>query len=149
MEPEDDIDRLILELNATPERAPVHVPLGSTTRLEHWLHILAERHGSDLLLVAGAAPSIRIDGKVCPLAEGPLDGLDIEDTVLPALPPHARRQYREAQIADGSFRVGGLGRFRINLHRERGRAAAAVRLLPVRVPRLSSLNLPRCGRRPT
>jgi twitching motility protein PilT len=106
------------------------------------LRILAEKQGSDLLLVAGAPPSVRVDGKVVPLSEGPLDGLDVEDAVLPALAPHARRLYRDAQIADGSFRIAGLGRFRINLHRERGRAAAALRLLPVRVPRLSTLNLP-------
>jgi twitching motility protein PilT len=141
-EPEDDIDQLILELNATPQAAPVHVGLGSTARLERWLHILAEKNGSDLLLVAGAPPSLRVDGKVIPLAEGPLDGLDVEEAVLPALPPHARRQYRDALIADASFRLTGLGRFRINLHHERGRAAAAFRLLPMRVPRLSALNLP-------
>jgi twitching motility protein PilT len=141
-EPEQDIDRLIRELNATPQPQPVHVGVGSTARLEHWLHVLAEKHGSDLLLVAGAPPSIRVDGKVIPIAEGPLDGIDIEDAVTPALAPHARRQYRDAQIADASFRLTGLGRFRINLHRERGRAAAAVRLLPVRVPRLGTLSLP-------
>ena len=58
------------------------------------------------------------------------------------------RIYRDAQIADGSFRVQGLGRFRINLHRERGRAAAALRALPARVPRLSTLGLPRERRAP-
>jgi twitching motility protein PilT len=104
--------------------------------------VLAARNGSDLLLVAGAPPAIRVDSKVVPLAEGPLDGLDIEEAVLPALAPHARRLYREARIADASFRLSGVGRFRINLHRERGRAAAAVRLLPSRVPRLSTLGLP-------
>jgi twitching motility protein PilT len=83
-----------------------------------------------------------VDGRVRPLAEGPLDGIDVEEAVLPALPPHARRIYRQSQIADGSFRVQGLGRFRINLHRERGRAAAALRALPSRVPRLASLGLP-------
>jgi twitching motility protein PilT len=142
VEPEHDIDRLILELNATPDRSPAPVTLGSTARFERWLHLLAERHGSDLLLVAGAPPSVRVEGQVMPLAEGPLDGMDIEEAVLPALAPHARRQYRDALIADASFRVTGLGRFRINLHRERGRAAAAVRLLPARVPRLATLNLP-------
>src|SRR5204863_9190427 len=60
----------------------------------------------------------------------------------PALPPPARRLYREGGIADGSFRITGVGRFRINLHRERGRAAAALRALPVKVPRLASLGLP-------
>jgi twitching motility protein PilT len=38
--------------------------------------------------------------------------------------------------------VPGTGRFRINLHRERGRVAAAVRLLPTRIPSLADLNLP-------
>ena len=42
------------------------------------------------------------------------------------LAPHARRLYREQGIADASFRIQGVGRFRINLHRERGRAAAAI-----------------------
>ena len=144
MEPEDDIDRLILELNATAhqESAPITSPVGSVGRLERWLHILSSRGGSDLLLVAGAPPSLRVNGAVVPLAEGPLDGVEIEDAILPALPPHARRQYHEHQIADASLRVSGLARFRINLHRERNRAAAAVRMLPARVPRLASLNLP-------
>jgi twitching motility protein PilT len=38
--------------------------------------------------------------------------------------------------------VPGVGRFRVNLHRERGRAAAAIRMLPRRVPSLASLDLP-------
>jgi len=142
VQPEHDIDRLILELNATAPLEPARVPAGTTARLDRWLQVLADRGGSDLLLVAGAAPTIRVKGVVTPLADGPLDGLDIEEAVLPALAPHARRQYREAQIADASYPVTGLGRFRINLHRERGRAAAAVRMLPARVPRLSTLDLP-------
>jgi twitching motility protein PilT len=139
MAPSDDIDRLILELHATSGGAPVP---GDLTRIERWLRLLAARNGSDLLLIAGAPPSVRVDGRVLPLAEGPLDGVEIEEAVLPALPPHARRIYRDDHIVDASFRLQGIGRFRINLHRERGRAAAAVRLLPSRVPRLSTLGLP-------
>ena len=139
MNDDDEIDRLILELHATG--APAQGS-GDLARIEGWLRLLASRNGSDLLLVGGAPPSIRVDGRVLPLAEGPLDGVDIEDAVLAALPPHARRIYRDAHIADASFRIGGVGRFRINLHRERGRAAAAIRLLPSRVPRLNTLGLP-------
>ena len=146
MKEDDDIEALILELHSTARPEPL-APVGSSrvvdaSRLERWLRVLAERQGSDLLLVAGAPPSVRVDGRVLPLAEGPLDGADIEDAVLPALPPHARKLYRDEHIADASFRIGGVGRFRINVHRERGRAAAAVRLLPTRVPRLASLSLP-------
>jgi twitching motility protein PilT len=142
VQPEHDIDRLILELNATAPPEPAHVAPGSTARLDRWLRLVADRGGSDLLLVAGAPPTIRAKGVMVSLAEGPLDGLDIEEAVLPAIAPHARRQYRDSHIADASYRVIGLGRFRINLHRERGRAAAAVRMLPARVPRLSTLDLP-------
>jgi twitching motility protein PilT len=140
MSDSDEIDRLILELNATVQQG--RPARGESQRLEQWLRVLAARNGSDLLLVAGAPPAIRVDSKVIPLAEGPLDGLDIEEAVLPALAPHARRQYGQARITDASFRLNGVGRFRINLHRERGRAAAAVRLLPTKVPRLSTLGLP-------
>jgi twitching motility protein PilT len=141
-----DLDSLILELNATalepsaPSRAEAGA--GDLTRLERWLRLVASRNAADLLLVAGAPPSLRADGRIIPLHEGPLDGVDVEEAVLPALPPHARRLYRTGQIADASFRIQGVGRFRINLHRERGRAAAAVRLLPPRVPRLGTLGLP-------
>jgi twitching motility protein PilT len=136
---DDDIDRLILELHSTSTASPT---TGDLARIERWLRLVASRGGSDLLLVAGAPPSIRVDGRVQPLAEAPLDGVDIEDAVLPALPPHARRIYRDMHIVDASFRLSGVGRFRINLHRERGRGAAAIRLLPQRVPRLATLGLP-------
>src|SRR4029453_14245293 len=66
----------------------------------------------------------------------------IDEAVLPAVPSHARAQYRDHGIADSSHRVRGLGRFRINLHRERGRAAAPVRALPAQPPRLASPGLP-------
>jgi twitching motility protein PilT len=138
----DDIDQVIAELHASEGAAAAGAAAGDTSRLEGWLRRLADAGGSDLLLVPGAPPSIRVDGRILPLAEGPLDGVDVEEAVLPALAPHAQRIYRQAQIADGSFRVPGLGRFRINLHRERGRAAAALRALPSRVPRLASLGLP-------
>jgi twitching motility protein PilT len=136
----EDIDRLILELHSTSE--PESPAPRDLSRLERWLRLLAARNGSDLLLVAGAPPSVRVDGRVHPLAEGPIDGIEIEEAVVPALPPHARRLYRDTHIVDASFRISDVGRFRINLHRERGRAAAAVRLLPRRVPRLAALGLP-------
>src|SRR4051794_37963391 len=100
----DDIDHLIEELHASAA-APAGAGVGDTRRLEHWLGLLCDAGGSDLLLVASAAPSIRVDGRVRPLAEGPLDGVEIEDAVLPALPPHARRVYREHPIAAAPLRT--------------------------------------------
>ena len=147
---EDDINQLIRELNEErPESAAGAAGSGETgadssdaVRLNRWLEELVRRAGSDLLLVAGAPPSVRTDGRIAPLSEPPISGDEIEEAVLPALARHARARYREDRIADASHRVQGLGRFRINLHRERGRAAATVRALPTQPPRLATLGLP-------
>jgi Tfp pilus assembly pilus retraction ATPase PilT len=131
----DDLDALVSELNADAPAARASAGAGDAqlTRLREWLEQVVRRSASDLLLVAGAPPSMRIDGGVVPLEAmfgGPLSSEEIEDAVSPALPPHARRMYRDTGIADGSYRTRDLGRFRINLHHERGRAAAAIRRLP-------------------
>jgi twitching motility protein PilT len=135
----DDLDALVSELNAG---APVAAAHEQTARLRAWLAMAVERSASDLLLIAGAPPSVRVAGEVVPLAEGQLGAGEIADAIVPALPAHARRAFHDVGIADGSFRIPELGRFRINLHHERGRAAAAIRRLPSTVPPLASLGLP-------
>ena len=140
-----DLDSLVKELNAfrPADRGPD--PAGDPAELERlrrWLNQVVAQGASDLLLVAAAPPSLRIAGAVVALDEDPLQSDDIARAVVPALAPHARRAYHDRGIADSSFRAPDLGRFRINLHHERGRAAAAIRRLPQIVPRLSSLNLP-------
>jgi twitching motility protein PilT len=117
-------------------------PAGEAIRLIGWLEQVRAADGVDLLLVAGAPASMRVDGALRPIDASPLDGTEIEEAVLPALSGHARRQYRERGVTDTSFRVAGLGRFRVNLHHERGRAAAAIRVLPAHAPRLDMLGLP-------
>src|SRR5246127_2930667 len=113
-----------------------------TTRLDRWLAGLVNRRGSDLLLVEGAPPCIRVDAEVRKISSSILDGAEIEEAVLPALSSHALDRFRETGIADPSYPIEGLARFRINLHRERSRAAAAIRALPNKVPALKELHLP-------
>jgi len=124
------------------ETKPAEMESSPAVKLRLWLLKLAADGGSDLLLVPDAAPAIRVEGKLHAIGEQALTGADIEAAVLPALPPHALVQYRQFRIADAAYRVPGLGRFRINLHNERGRPAAAVRALPAKVPALAELHLP-------
>ena len=138
--PTDDLDALIGQLNATASAG--EPPLEASSSIDEWLAEVMRRKGSDLLLVAGRPPMVRVDGLLSPITDHTLDGEDIKTIIVPMLPPHAARQFHEHGIADASLRVAALGRFRINLHHERGRAAAAIRVLPARVPTLAELNLP-------
>ncbi len=137
MDPLDDLDRLVDELE-TSRVDRVRAGVG----LDTWLDVMVSRQASDLLLLAGEPPTFRIHGPVVRAASEPLDGDEIEALVLPVLPAHAQRAYRDGGAGEGSYRLQGVGRFRVHLHRERGRAAAVVRALPSRVPSLSGLGLP-------
>jgi twitching motility protein PilT len=136
----DDIDALIDELNAAGS-AP-RTTSSRVLRLESMLHEVIHRRGSDLFLVAGSPPVVRVDGHVVRLDGAILDGTDIEEVCVPLLPEHAAKRFAQDGAADASLRFPTLGRFRINLHRERGRAAAAIRVLPAKIPRLADLGLP-------
>jgi twitching motility protein PilT len=136
----EDLNELIRELNA--DRPGRGGEPGSSVRLEGWLQTLVGKAGSDLLLVAGVPPAIRVDGRIAPLPHAPLSGEEIEEAVVPVLSSRARSQYAQESVADFSLKIRGVGRFRVNLHRERGRAAATIRALPTEPPRLASLGLP-------
>src|SRR5262249_47192909 len=135
-----NLDQVAGELNSRKSSGSED-PSG-TERLDRWLASLVHRYGSDLLLVEGAPPCIRKDGEVRKIENTVLDGSDIEAAVITALSQHALHLFRERGIADSSYRIAGLGRFRINLHRERSRCAAAIRALPSKVPSLRELHLP-------
>jgi len=110
--------------------------------LDRWLRVLTDRGAADLFLVTGFPPALRLNGVVTPIAEDALESDDIEAAVLPSLHPQALQSYRSAGSADISLRRTGLGRFRVNLHRERGRAAVTIRALPVKPPSLGDLGFP-------
>ena len=111
-------------------------------RLRELLEALVQKDASDLFLVVGHPPAIRVAGMVQRLDQAPLEEQEIENAVLSVLGNHAIERYRQDGSAHSALRIQGLGRFRINLHRERGRPAATIRALAARPPRLSELNLP-------
>jgi twitching motility protein PilT len=137
MTADDDLDRLIEALDGGHLAHP-----RSSAPLDRWLTRMAERGASDLVLLAGEPPAFRIHGAIERSDAPALDGDDVEALVLPVLSPQAAHGYRERGTIDVSHRLAAVGRFRVNLHRERGRAGAVIRMLPGRVPRLAALGLP-------
>ena len=91
---------------------PVPQMTSPIERLNHWLETLVGRKGSDLLLIPGAPASIRMEGGIEEIDGEILDGTEIEGAVLPALTAHGLEQYRQGQIADSSYRIPEVGRFR-------------------------------------
>jgi len=137
--PVDDLDKLVSELHLISQARSVPIASDSPA-VADWLQQVREQDGSDLLLVAGLPPLARIKGQVSRLLGDVLSGEDIENAVSPVVPSRLRERYRAGEAIDLGFTLKGLGRFRMNLHHERGRPAAAIRALPTRIPRVADLH---------
>ena len=134
-------------------RTPAQAEVGEGEPLDRFLTELIQQKASDLLLIAGLPPIFRVNGRLLRMEErGPLEGDEIKRMFQPHLGAKERQELEERGSTDFSLRIArgrvldeGIGsawRFRINVHRQRGEPAAAVRALPSDIPTLASLNLP-------
>jgi twitching motility protein PilT len=142
---DNELSQIVAELNraapsqksSSPQRGPQ-----STASLDLLLASAASRHASDILLIAGAPPMLRVTGSLTAASAAPLDGEDVRSLVLPLLEPAQSEELRTRRSVDLGFHRENLGRFRVNIHHQRGTLAASIRLLPTKIPSLESLNLP-------
>ncbi|HEV8631086.1 MAG TPA: PilT/PilU family type 4a pilus ATPase [Thermoanaerobaculia bacterium] len=125
-------------------------PAAAADSLQHLLAEAVRRNASDLLLVPGSPPAVRVDGRLVQLPGAAL-AADAVSTLFDAhLGARQRQALRDNGAVDFTLRLpraaggeAGEGwRFRVNLHRQRGALAAALRALPRRTPTLEELNLP-------
>jgi twitching motility protein PilT len=144
---DNELSKIVAELNRaapsqkyTPARPG---PAGQATpSLDQLLHAAAARGASDVLLIAGAPPMLRVTGNLTAGAGAMLDAEDVRGLVLPLLEHSQAEELQKRKSVDLSFVRENLGRFRVNIHHQRGTLAASIRLLPSRIPSIESLHLP-------
>ena len=110
--------------------------------LDRLLRRAAEAGASDLLLTAGSPPTLRVQGLLRRERGEPLSATEVRALTMPLLDAQTAERLRERLSVDFSFSRSGLGRFRANLHFQRGTLAAALRVLPREIPTLEALHLP-------
>lgn len=111
------------------------------------LKTLIQNKGSDLHIIAGLPPAIRVNGQLTPLANyDRLKPQETKELIYGILNEYQRKTFESDKNHRGEldFALGvpGLGRFRINVHLQRGTVAAAVRALATKIPNLDDLGLP-------
>ena len=110
--------------------------------MDSLLKEMKQRDASDLHLVAGISPMFRIDGDLQKLDEAILTDKETKSLIYSFTDGKQIAEFEKTHELDFSFAKFGLGRFRANLHFQRGSIAAAIRRVPDRIPSLSELNLP-------
>lgn len=106
------------------------------------LQEMKERDASDLHIVTGASPAFRIDGDL-KFSEGEnITAEDSKSLIYSLMNGKQKEELEKNRELDFSFNIEKTGRFRINVHFQRGSIAAAIRRISDYIPSLSELHLP-------
>jgi len=106
------------------------------------LKTLVDRGASDLHLHVGLPPLARVHGKLIPVAETRIGPSFTEKLVDAMCDDRQRLVFSERHQVDLAYSVSGLGRFRVNLFRQRGSVSAVLRIIGSDEATLQIVNLP-------
>jgi twitching motility protein PilT len=110
--------------------------------LNDLLTTFVKRGASDIHLHAGLRPMIRINGKLIPVSEKKLTPQFTESLVDVVCDEKAKGRLAEKNQADMAYSVPGIGRFRVNLFKQRGSYSAVLRVINSDEEQLKKVNLP-------
>ncbi|MCP4582450.1 MAG: Flp pilus assembly complex ATPase component, partial [candidate division Zixibacteria bacterium] len=110
--------------------------------LKKMLIEMLNRKASDLHIRVGIRPHLRVNGMLEQIAVDPLTIDDVEAVVGQLLNDKQLERFRRKNEMDLALSVAKLGRFRINMFRQRGTSGIAIRAVNTIVPTFEDLNLP-------
>ena len=129
---------------------PVAAPMTSVSstapaqpKIEHLLEECVRRNASDLHIQYGLPPILRIDGTLVPINnQKTLDEDSLKQLIFSTLDEDQQEIYLKDKEFDYSFAFGDIARFRVNAFHERGKMAAAFRLIPNDIKSINDLGMP-------
>lgn len=110
--------------------------------LDDLLREACERGSSDLHLTVGLPPVVRVDGSLVRLDFRPLSPQDTQRLIYDILTNEQVEIFERTRELDFSYGVRTVGRFRVNVYKQRGSVGAALRAIPDQIPTFEQLNLP-------
>ncbi len=109
--------------------------------IDDLLKEVVEYKASDLHISAGLPPVIRVDGNLLRTKYPPFTPEQVEGLLFPMLNNEQRRNLEQTWELDMSYGLVNLGRFRVNIYKNRGTYAAAFRTITSQIPSFDTLGL--------
>ncbi|MBD1551288.1 PilT/PilU family type 4a pilus ATPase [Pseudomonas typographi] len=110
--------------------------------LQALLKILATQDGSDLYLATGAPPCAKFNGVLRPLGSDPLRPGDVAQVAASIMDAEQRADFEKDLEMNLALSISGVGRFRVNVFKQRGEVSMVVRNIKLEIPRFEDLKLP-------
>ncbi|NWF39233.1 PilT/PilU family type 4a pilus ATPase [Mariprofundus sp. NF] len=110
--------------------------------IKQLLMVMEKRDASDLYLTAGMPPSYRINGVVYPMKQPPLTALQCERLATSSMSERQRAAFAAEYEMNLALAFPDIGRFRVNIFRQRGHVGMVIRKIKTVVPTIDQLGLP-------
>jgi twitching motility protein PilT len=111
-------------------------------RIDDYLKQLTSRNGSDLHLIAGQPPRIRVYGELQPLRSTVLGADEAREALLEIMGAQSRKEFDEREATDFAYAVEDVARFRVNVFRHLGGMGCVMRAIPSQAKSIKELKLP-------
>ena len=111
--------------------------------IKELLKTTIDRKASDLHLTENSPPVLRIDGKLILLDEPPVSRDQLKKSIYAMLSDTQKEKFERDRELDFSLGLEGMERFRVNIHIQKGSIEAAFRRIPLYVPSIKELGLPK------
>lgn len=100
------------------------------------------RKASDLHLTVGISPKCRVHGDLTDMGYQPLSSEDTETLILPIVPQRLRDVLSSKGEVDFSYAIPDVGRYRVNVFKQRGSLALVIRIINTVIPKPEVLGIP-------
>ena len=110
--------------------------------LKELLAEMVAREASDMHIRVGVQPMLRIDGRLMPIETEPPKTEEVEEYLNQMLSDEQKHRFEARNEMDLALSVARMGRFRVNIYRQRGTPGMAIRAVNTLVPSFAELNLP-------
>jgi twitching motility protein PilU len=110
--------------------------------LAPYLRLMVQRNGSDLYFSTGAKPHIKISGQTIAIGDTALAPGEVNELAYSIMSDDQIREFEGTMECNLAISFSQLGRFRVNVFRQRGDAAMVIRFIKSQIPSIEELKLP-------
>jgi len=107
-----------------------------------YLRTMVDKDASDLYLSSGAAPSVKLDGTLQPLEETTLSAEQVKDIAYAVMDSEQIAEFEKKPEMNLAISAEGIGRFRVNIFRQRNSISLVIRNIKTDIPNWELLGLP-------
>jgi twitching motility protein PilU len=107
-----------------------------------YLKIMVMKDASDLYLTTGAPPSAKIDGVIRPIEKASLPAGKVREIADSVMDEDQRKEFAVKPEMNLALSESGIGRFRVNIFKQRNQVAMVIRNIKTEIPQMENLGLP-------